>query len=47
MGRSRGKREKKKDRATGGIITLVKLGTKGTKKGRRRRMYGKKSSYRQ
>jgi hypothetical protein len=39
------KREKKKERATGGIITEVKLGTerKATRKGRRRRMHGKKA----
>jgi hypothetical protein len=40
------KREKKKERATRGITTGVKLGIKEKrqKKGRRRRMHGKKSS---
>jgi hypothetical protein len=39
------KRENKEGRATGGIITEVKLGTerKATRKGRRRRMRGKKA----
>jgi hypothetical protein len=37
------KQEKKKGRAAGGIITGVKLGIKE----KRRRMYGKKRTYRQ
>jgi hypothetical protein len=40
------KREKKKGRAAGGIITGVKLGIKEKRQGRRR-MHGNKSSSRQ